>query len=209
MITNYTELKAAIANWLNRDDLTARIPEFIANGEARLNTRVRHRDMESSTALALDSSGQATLPTDFLEARYMSVASTPVARPEFVQPGSREWLYRFRPYATPQYYTTLADKIAVQPAFAGSATLYYYAKLLALGDGQATNWLLDRAPEAYLYAAVVEAWAYLQDTEEMDRAAGLLESSVDGLLKDDKVRKTSRIPTEPRPLAQKTTEPVQ
>lgn len=28
-ISNYTELQTAVANWLDRDDLSARIPEFI------------------------------------------------------------------------------------------------------------------------------------------------------------------------------------
>ena len=30
-ITTYSELKTAVGNWLNRDDLTSVIPDFIAN----------------------------------------------------------------------------------------------------------------------------------------------------------------------------------
>ena len=33
----FTELKDAIADWLDRSDLTARIPDFIALAEARIN----------------------------------------------------------------------------------------------------------------------------------------------------------------------------
>ena len=42
----YTELKDAIADWLDRSDLTARIPDFIALAEARINRERRIRPME-------------------------------------------------------------------------------------------------------------------------------------------------------------------
>ena len=45
-ISNYTELNTAVANWLDRDDLTDRIPEFIALAEARFNRLLRIRAME-------------------------------------------------------------------------------------------------------------------------------------------------------------------
>jgi len=44
-ITNYTELKAGVADWLNREDLTAQIPDFITFAEARLNRTLRVREM--------------------------------------------------------------------------------------------------------------------------------------------------------------------
>lgn len=34
--TTYADLQAAVANWLNRDDLTDRVPEFIVLAEARI-----------------------------------------------------------------------------------------------------------------------------------------------------------------------------
>ena len=38
-ITTYSELQQAIADWMNRADLSATIPNFIANAEARLNRK--------------------------------------------------------------------------------------------------------------------------------------------------------------------------
>jgi len=46
-ISTYSELQTAVANWLDRDDLTDRIPEFIALAEARFNRVLRLRSMES------------------------------------------------------------------------------------------------------------------------------------------------------------------
>ena len=43
-LTNYTELKASIANWLNRTDLTTEISEdFITLAEADFNAKLRVR----------------------------------------------------------------------------------------------------------------------------------------------------------------------
>ena len=40
-ISTFAELKTAAANWLDRSDLTDRIPEFIALAEARFNRILR------------------------------------------------------------------------------------------------------------------------------------------------------------------------
>src|SRR5436190_24024474 len=60
-ITTYAELQAAAANWLVRADLTARIPEFIALAEARLNRVLRARLAETEVALTA-TPGVRTLP---------------------------------------------------------------------------------------------------------------------------------------------------
>jgi hypothetical protein len=49
----YAELKTAIANYLNRSDLTSDIDTFIDNVEAELNRRLRTKDMiKRATATA-------------------------------------------------------------------------------------------------------------------------------------------------------------
>ena len=45
-ITTYDELKTSVADFLNRDDLTSVIPDFITMAEADLNRNVRHWRME-------------------------------------------------------------------------------------------------------------------------------------------------------------------
>ena len=40
-INTYATLQTAVANWLDRSDLTDRIPEFIALAEARMNRTLR------------------------------------------------------------------------------------------------------------------------------------------------------------------------
>ena len=49
-LTNYTGLKTSIADFLNRDDLTAVIPDFIALAESQINRDIRHWKMEARTS---------------------------------------------------------------------------------------------------------------------------------------------------------------
>ena len=46
-LTTYSELKTAIANWLDRSDLDDRIPEFIQLAEARHRRDFKIRRMET------------------------------------------------------------------------------------------------------------------------------------------------------------------
>ena len=65
-ITTYTELKASLANWLNRDDLTSVIPDFIALAEGDFDRKIRHWRMEARANATIDTRFTA-LPADFLE----------------------------------------------------------------------------------------------------------------------------------------------
>ncbi len=69
-VDNYGELKTAIANWAERDDLTSRIPEFIALAEDRIALDLRVRPMETSADITI-SAQTAALPTGFLGVRRL------------------------------------------------------------------------------------------------------------------------------------------
>jgi len=210
MITNYTELQQAVADWLNRSDLDTIIPSFITNGEARLNKRVRHREMESTAALTFDVNGEADVPSDYLEWKLLALATTPAARPEFVYPDSREFLFRFRPFSVPQYFTVIGDKVKIQPAKDVGGTFYYFAQLPALSDTTATNWLLDRSPETYLYASLVEGARFLRDEESLRANAELLNAAITELNDESRASRRSRQPApDPAPVSQKTQEQLQ
>ena len=45
MITDYASLQAAVADYLNREDLTTQIQTFIQLAEAKFNRELRVRDM--------------------------------------------------------------------------------------------------------------------------------------------------------------------
>ena len=64
-ITTYTELKTAVADFLNRDDLTSVAPTFISLAETDMQRRIRHWRMEKRSTAEIDTQYSA-IPADFL-----------------------------------------------------------------------------------------------------------------------------------------------
>ena len=62
-LTSYAELQQAIADWLERADLVARIPDFIALFEAAANRRLRVRQQEATVSLTPSSGAARYQPT--------------------------------------------------------------------------------------------------------------------------------------------------
>ena len=54
-ITTYAELKTAIADFLNRDDLSSVVDTFIDLAEARIQREIRHYKMEETDTLSASS----------------------------------------------------------------------------------------------------------------------------------------------------------
>jgi hypothetical protein len=48
-----------------------------------------------------------------------------------------------------------------------SGELLYYAELEPLSDSNASNWLLEMSPDAYLYGALMQSAPYLKDDARM------------------------------------------
>ena len=115
-ISNYTELKTAVANWLDRDDLTDRIPEFIALAEARFNRVLRIRAMESKqTASTVAGQQNLALPARFVQMRNVQINTTPVTPMQYVTPEIFDRLYGGSSSGTPKFYTVIANELQLGP----------------------------------------------------------------------------------------------
>ena len=62
-LTTYDELKTSIADFLDRDDLTSVIPDFITLAEADLNRGLRHWRQEKRATVEIDTQFSAILLT--------------------------------------------------------------------------------------------------------------------------------------------------
>ena len=123
-LSTYSELKASIADWLNRDDLTSVIPDLITLCEADLNRRLRVREMIARSTGAT-STQFTVLPSDFLEARNVQINTSPPAVLDYRSP---EALDRYRATIgdnadTPIYYTLIGDTIEVAPTPSSEVTI--------------------------------------------------------------------------------------
>ena len=77
-IGTYSELQTAIGNWLGRDDLTDRIPEFIDLAEARLSRELETREQEKRATVTTTANDQyIALPTGLREIRHVQLNTSP------------------------------------------------------------------------------------------------------------------------------------
>lgn len=182
-ITTYSELKTAIANWLNRDDLTSVIPDFISLTEADLNRKVRHWRMEQRATAEFDAR-YTTLPTDFMESvrLHLDVDERPV---ELLTPLALQQRRQGNSdtQGKPQFYAIIAGQIEVWPTPDATYTgeLYYYQRTDALSESNTSNWLLQYFPDAYLYGALVHSAPYLVDDQRTQTWAALYQSAINGI----------------------------
>ena len=167
-ISTYSDLQTAVGNWLNRADLTDRIPEFIALAEAQMNRRLRVRQMVTRAEAAL--AGEfVDVPVDMLEPiqLVLEISESDVRLLQYLAP-ERLLAEKAGIVASgePELYTVVGGSLQLlpSPGITYTGELTYYAKIPPLA-ANATNWLLAAYPDAYLYGALVQAAPYLMDDE--------------------------------------------
>ena len=159
---------------MNRSDLTSRIPEFIAVAEARMARDVRLRQLQ---VLDFTASEEYVLPTTFkaLVDLYHD-GSTHFGALNVVGPselGNRKRLHgdtgvpRFVAVVdgggSSQHYL----RFAPEPSGTYPLRMTYEAALDALSDSNTSNWLLEEAPDLYLWASLSVAEGYLQEDQRV------------------------------------------
>ena len=187
-ISTYSELTTAVANWLDRDDLTDRIPEFIALAEARFNRVLRIRSMEAKyTANTVAGQRNLVLPTSYIQMRNFQVNTSPLTTLSYVTPEIYDRLWGGSTQGTPKFYTILADEVSLGPipASVQEVEMLFYKKFENLSGSVATNWLIINAPDIYLYGSMLEAEPFIMNDERVQLWATALERGVSDLQEQD------------------------
>ena len=187
-ISTYTELKTAVANWLDRDDLTDRIPEFIALAETRMNRVLRLRMMEAKyTASTVGAQRNYALPTGYLQMRNFQLNTSPITTLSYVSPEIFDRLWGGSTGGTPQFYTILANEIQLGPIPASVQTMemLFYKKITALSGTNLTEQMLTDNPDIYLYGALLEAEPFIMNDERVSLWALGFEKAVASLQEQD------------------------
>lgn len=174
-ISNYTELQSAVASWLARDDLSLRIPEFIALCEAKLNRMLFVPKMEARVTTSCDTNDDEpeflSLPSDFQSMRRVRLSGvTGKPRLNFMSQTQLDD-YRYRTddmIGQPIYYTIMGEEMELAPTPNEDYTveMVYRRNIPALASNS-TNWLLTDAPDVYLYGALMESAPYIKEDERV------------------------------------------
>lgn len=203
-ISNYSELKTALTNWLARTDLTDRYDEFISLCDARISyggddpyktDPLRILGTEQANESIAINSQTTVLPTDFLEARSFYLDTSTKQDLEYMPP-DRFWqtsIARSSTTGQPTLYTVQGTNLIVAPTPDASYTgkISYFKKLTPLSDSNTTNWLITNAPNVYLFGCLLEAEIYAKSWSNADRMFALFKSAIDGLNDQDQTARHS------------------
>jgi hypothetical protein len=184
-IATYSDLRSAVADWLNRSDLTSVIPSFISLAEAGFNKDENLRLKPSIVRADATLDGQyEALPSDYLEMLNLQIlASNPDHRKlQFLTMNQYdEYQASYTNNGLPLYYTIVGNQIRLlpNPDTSYTAEMVYYAKIPALSDSNTTNWLLTAHPDIYLYGTLIQSAPYLKDDSRTAIWADLYRKAVE------------------------------
>jgi len=187
-IDTYTNLQTAIANFLARDDLTAQIPDFITMAEARMSRELETRSQEKrATASTVGGNEYLSLPTDLREVREVKLNTTPLTVLSYYSPVALDEKFASGGQGKPLGYSIIGDEIKLRPVpdTTYSLEIVYIGTINALSATNATNNILSRSPDAYLYGALAEAYAYLLDEQRAAQYMQRFNLAIDEIRRDE------------------------
>lgn len=162
-ITTFAELQTAVAKWLNRDDLTATIPDFITLNEKVMQRTLKTMEMEVTGTLAtVANSPLVALPTGFMGLRRLRIlidSSWRDVQIVSLEPSLDDGVNPSRPIVA----SIVGSNIYFKPIPDGvyPLSIDYWAKFTPLSDSAPSNWILADNPDAYLYGTLLQSAPYL------------------------------------------------
>ena len=182
-INTFTTLKTAVADFLNRDDLTSAIENFIALSESQINRDIRHWKMETRASGQQDATDEySQIPANWIETIRFHVTDNGTSPLELISRAamSDKRASNNDAVGTPTHYTHADGQFQFYPTPSSTVNteLLYYAKTTALSSSNSDNWLLLEAPDVYLYGALLHSAPYLGEDERIAVWAQMYSASV-------------------------------
>ena len=187
-INSYANLKTALANYLDRSDLTSRLDEFIELAEARFADDIRIRAMETTVTQTLTAGTRSySLPTGYLQGRNFQINTDPITALEYITPEMMDRIWAGSKTGRPRTYTILGDNYLLGPSPDSADTLEitYYKEFTPLSSSATTNWIILNRPNLYLYACLLEAAPFLGSPEDAATWARFYTEALDRLQNAD------------------------
>jgi hypothetical protein len=196
----YSDLKASIATWLRRSDMTAVIPDLITLAERTMNRELKTSFQLVEAPFTIDAEF-VDKPAGFMQMRALRLTQVGVVGP------LDEWTVEQMSAAKatpavlvsyPRRWSAIGSQFEFWPVPAGSysAVITYQQGFTPLSDANPSNWILADHPDAYLYGSLTAGSAYAKNfdnaevwkgefTRVMDEIQQALRSSYDRKLRVD------------------------
>ena len=179
-VSTFGGIKTAVADWLERTDLTTVIgADFFPLMQAKMYyghgtdiPPLRIRAMIDSATITPATGGTFVITTEcgsgFLE--FLEMVPTTAGSPslDYVDPWQfRKQVDALQSTTGPQFiYTVEGDTVYLAPAAVTDIAAKWYEKFTALSGDSDTDWIILNAPQVYMDGCLMEACAYLSDDHE-------------------------------------------
>lgn len=194
MIEDRASLIDAVQNWLDDPNLEPNVPTFIQLTESRLNRLLDDPDMEVISE-ATASGDYTALPDDFGEMVSITTGDGALQAMGAVEFSGLDHSVS----GIPRYYSIVNRSISFAPSnTAAPITMVYRRRIPALTEANTSNWLLERAPDAYLYGCLVQAEGFNANDERITGWKAAFDEAIAELRIDATRRKFGAGPLAPR-----------
>lgn len=182
---SYSSLKRSIYSWLHRSDLDDVIPDLVTLAEVDFNRNLRINAMETSVTGTV-TADSIPIPSDLIDLKrlFLTVAGSEI---DLLYASNQQVGLFAGSSSIPQFYTEQGNQYVLGPEPDGqySYTMLYYKKIDALSDSVTTNWLLQNAPDLYLFGALLKAAPFINDDERIATWQAFYERAKDEIQKMD------------------------
>jgi hypothetical protein len=189
-------LAAAVASFLNREDLGPQVPAFVRLAEARFNRELRVREQVRRVYTETGGEEIFTLPVDFVEAKSLRITAphhlagqldyaAPDMAADLDAGRGSDPMHGCRPERRTRSYGIVGQTLDLSPRPTVPVTveLIYYRAVppLDVATPGASTWLLTKAPDLYLYASLMASAPFLVEDERLATWAGLASDALASL----------------------------
>ena len=193
-IGTYAELLTEFEAYLNRTDFSPRFPTFVRLTESDVQKTLNDDPNMLAKSTATAAGRFTALPADFGQMVSIDLGGNHMASvtaADFAAIDDRS--------GDPAVFAIIGNELALAPSNAtATISMVYKRNIPALTVSNTTNWLLAKAPEVYLYGALMQASAFGWDDNRVPLWQAAYSDAVETLRIDGERRRWGAAPLAPR-----------
>jgi len=177
-LSNYTELQAAVLDFMTRSDLTGNVADWITLAEARLNRELDPVETDQALTGVIDSRELDVSAYAIVEAMSLYRIDSSGNEDELTEKAD---FARRATSGVPRFwdYLPYTSKIILDcPLDAAYTFRLRYRQRFALSDGAPTNWLLANHPDVYLAASIVWGGGFVANYTQAAGFKAILDEAI-------------------------------
>jgi hypothetical protein len=209
-IATLGELKADIADTMNRTDLTVQIPRFIRLCHVDIQSRFSTNEMEKNATWTMTANDpEFTLPADYHAMRRLEYSAgagdvrevtlgpfSPISVAQSLAQTGYPRLYSVRGDGDGDTTIILKGHLTPTPSTTFTGTIYYYRScpIFDFTDDDDTNWILTEYPTVWLYGALLSSLPKIGNDSRSQMWATYYEQGLDNIISSDKNKRFNKAP---------------